>query len=100
MEKTRQAASQITTKPISAATGCAISAATRDQFLRLAGAEVASAEDERADSPRGVLEFMGCLHVEVAWARQGYVDDLGDASGPCRHHHHPVGEQYGFRNRV
>src|SRR5687767_7612728 len=96
---TRQITSHTTTKNMSAATGCAISAATRDQRRVLpAGATIA--EDELPDAACGILEFMASLHVEVAWARQRNIDDLCDAAGAGRHHNHPVGEQHRLGDRM
>ena len=94
---TRQINSHSRTKTMSAATGCAISAVIRDQ-RRVLPVRTATAEDEPPDAPSGVLEFIAGLHVEVAWTRQGNIDDFGDAAGPGRHHNHPVGKQHCFGN--
>src|SRR5215210_2688224 len=95
----RQITSHRMTKTMSAATGCAMSAATRDQRRALpAGAAIA--EDELPDAPGGILEFMAGLHVEVAWTRQLDVDDFRDAAGPRRHDNHSVREQHRLRDRM
>src|ERR1043166_7983156 len=96
---TRQTTSHRMTKTMSAATGCAISVATRDQ-RRLLPAGPTTAEDELPDAACGILEFMTSLHVEVAWTRQRNIDDLCDAAGPSRHDNHPVGEQHRLGNRM
>src|ERR1043165_5965663 len=82
-----------------AATGCAISAATRDQRRDLP-ATATVAEDERPDAAGGVLEFMAGLHVEVAWTRQTDIDDFRNAPWAGRHYDHPVREQHRFGDRV
>src|SRR4051794_41134406 len=98
MPNTRQPISHSTTKATSAAIGCAMSAATRDQ-RRLLPAATAS-KDELPDTARGNLEFIAGLHVEVAWTGQPNIDDFCDAAGPRRHHHDPVCKQNRFGNRM
>src|SRR5262245_30936665 len=61
----RQMSSHNSTRMMSAATGCAISAATRDQ-RRVLCARAATPEDELPDTPGGCLEFIAGLHVGVA----------------------------------
>src|SRR3954469_9476582 len=83
---------------MSAATGCAMSAAMRDQ--RLLRASAAASEDELPDAPCGSLEFIAGLHVEIARTRQCNIDDFSDASGARGHHDHPIREQYRLGNRM
>src|SRR3954471_22197496 len=95
----RQMTSHSRTKTMSAANGCAISAATRDQRRALPTGATAS-EDEPPDAACGILEFMSGLHVEVARAGQRNINDFCHASRPCRHHDHAVCEQDCLRDRV
>src|ERR1044072_288168 len=84
----RQISSHKSTKTMRAATGCAMSAARRDQRRALPpGGTVA--EDELPDAACGDLEFIASLHVEVAWARQRYIDYLCAASRARRPHARP-----------
>src|SRR5436853_5246702 len=99
MLNTRQITSHKMTKTISAATGCAISAATRDQRRALpAGATIA--EDEFPDAPCGSLEFMVSLQVEVAWTRQRNIDHFRDTARPCGHDNDPIREQHRLGDRM
>src|SRR5436309_6467956 len=99
MLNTRQITSHKMTKTISAATGCAISAAIRDQRRVLpAGATIA--EDELPDAACGILEFMVSLQVEVSWTRQRNLDNFSHAPRPCGHDNHPIPEQHRLRDRM
>src|SRR5436305_5912863 len=83
---------------MSAAIGCATSAAMRDQ--RLLRARAAASEDELPDAPCGSLEFIAGLHVEIAGTWQCNIDDFSNTPGTRGHHDYPVRKQHRFGNRM
>src|SRR5688572_23916115 len=103
MSKRCTAPSQTRTSAPSTPNGTSASRAPRTRTeKRLGGAALdgAISEDELTDAVGAALELRVALELEAARAPERHVDQLRDASGARRHHHHAVCEEHGFRDRV